>query len=72
MENTLDRHYTDLDMQLQQLALVDWPTFVNLIGEENVISAKVLVLVIAPESDWAEVLLINTVPLLFKNTPLFV
>ena len=44
MENTLDRHYTDLDMQLQQLALVDWPTFVNLIGEENVIAAKVCIL----------------------------
>jgi hypothetical protein len=44
MEPNLDRYYTDLDKELQQLALVDWPTFVNLIGEENVVAAKVCLL----------------------------
>ena len=44
MEKTLDKYYTDLDKELQQLALVDWPTFVDLIGEENITAAKVCVL----------------------------
>ena len=42
--NTLDRYYTDLDKELQQLALIDWPTFVNLVCEENIIAAKVCLL----------------------------
>lgn len=39
-----DKYFTDLDKDLQQLAAVDWPAFVELIGEESVISAKICVL----------------------------
>lgn len=44
MEKTEDHFFTDLDLQLQQLALVDWPTFVRLIGEDNILNAKVCLL----------------------------
>lgn len=39
-----DKHYTDLDRQLQDLAALDWPAFVRLIGEENILAAKVCIL----------------------------
>jgi hypothetical protein len=39
-----DRFYTDLDRQLQELAAVDWPAFVRLLGEENITAAKICVL----------------------------
>jgi hypothetical protein len=44
METNLDKYYTELDRELQQLALIDWPTFVNLVGEENITAAKVCIL----------------------------
>lgn len=37
-------HSTDLDLQLQQLAGVDWETFTKLIGEENIMAAKICML----------------------------
>lgn len=43
MENE-DRFFTDLDRQLQQLALVDWARFVQLVGEDNVLAAKICLL----------------------------
>lgn len=39
-----DKYYTDLDVTLMQLASTDWPAFVKLIGEENIINAKICVL----------------------------
>lgn len=39
-----DKFYTDLDKQLQDLAALDWPAFVRLIGEENIVAAKVCIL----------------------------
>lgn len=44
MAENLDKYYTELDQQLQQLALVDWPTFVKLVGEDAVLSAKICLL----------------------------
>lgn len=35
-----EKYYTDLDLQLQSLAAVDWATFVQIVGEDNIISAK--------------------------------
>ena len=43
MENQ-DKYFTELDKELQQLALVDWPTFVKIIGEYNITAAKVCIL----------------------------
>lgn len=42
--NPQDKYYTELDMDLQRLALTDWPTFVLLVGEDNIAAAKVLTL----------------------------
>lgn len=39
-----DKHYTDLDLQLQQLALIDWSTFVKLIGDDAILNAKICML----------------------------
>lgn len=39
-----DKYYTDLDRQLQDLAAIDWPAFVRLLGEDNIIAAKVCIL----------------------------
>lgn len=39
-----EKYYTDLDRDLQQLAAIDWPAFVELIGEDSLIAAKVCVL----------------------------
>lgn len=39
-----DKYFTDLDMQLQQLAMKDWATFVQIVGQENILKAKILVL----------------------------
>lgn len=39
-----DKYFTDLDRDLQQLAAVDWPTFVQLVGEEAVVAAKICIL----------------------------
>lgn len=39
-----DKYYTDLDNQLRQLANVDWPAFVDLIGHEAITAAKVCML----------------------------
>lgn len=44
MSENQDKFFTELDAQLQQLAMVDWPAFVLLIGEENITSAKVCLL----------------------------
>ncbi|RFM30027.1 hypothetical protein [Deminuibacter soli] len=41
---TDDKYYTDLDRDLQQLALVDWAAFVQLVGEETITSAKICLL----------------------------
>lgn len=43
MENQ-DKYFTELDKELQQLSLVDWPTFVKLIGEDTIVAAKVCIL----------------------------
>ena len=39
-----DKYYTELDKELQQLALIDWPTFVKIVGPENILSAKICIL----------------------------
>lgn len=39
-----DKYHTDLDKELQQLALIDWATLVNLIGEDAIMAAKVCLL----------------------------
>lgn len=39
-----DKYFTELDMDLQRLAAVDWPAFVKIIGEEAILSAKVCLL----------------------------
>jgi hypothetical protein len=39
-----DKYFTELDRQLQELAATDWPTFVELVGEDIVIAAKVCIL----------------------------
>lgn len=44
MNENQDKYFTDLDKELQQLALVDWPAFVKLMGEDNITSAKVCLL----------------------------
>jgi hypothetical protein len=44
MAKNLDKYYTELDKELQQLALVDWATFVELIGHDAVLSAKICML----------------------------
>jgi hypothetical protein len=44
MAQPQDKYFTDLDRDLQQLAAVDWPTFVQLVGEDSVIAAKICIL----------------------------
>jgi len=39
-----DKYYTQLDIELQQLAAIDWPAFVKLVGEDAITSAKVCIL----------------------------
>lgn len=39
-----DKYFTQLDMELQQLALVDWAAFSKLVGEEAITAAKVCLL----------------------------
>jgi hypothetical protein len=39
-----DKYYTPLDLQMQNLAAIDWPAFVLLIGEENIRNAKICLL----------------------------
>jgi len=39
-----DKYYTQLDKDLQQLAMVDWATFVDVVGEDAIIAAKVCIL----------------------------
>lgn len=43
MEN-LEKYYTPLDKDLQQLAIMDWPLFVQLIGPDCIKAAKVCIL----------------------------
>ena len=40
----MSRKMTNLDQQLQELALTDWAAFVQLIGEDAIVSAKVCLL----------------------------
>lgn len=44
MSNPLDKYYTELDKELQQLSLIDWPAFVQLVGEDAITAAKVCIL----------------------------
>lgn len=44
MNENQNKYYTDLDMDLQQLAAVDWPAFVTLLGTDAVLAAKVCLL----------------------------
>lgn len=44
MNQNLDKYYTELDKELQQLAATDWPTFCNLIGLDSIANAKVCLL----------------------------
>lgn len=39
-----DKYYTELDKQLQQLALTDWVTFNKLIGADAIECAKICIL----------------------------
>lgn len=39
-----DKYHTPLDVQLQNLALLDWPTFCKLIGPDNITNAKICIL----------------------------
>lgn len=39
-----NKYYTELDLQMQNLAALDWPAFVLLIGEENITNAKICLL----------------------------
>jgi hypothetical protein len=39
-----DKYYTELDLQLQNLAAIDWPAFVQLIGEDAITAAKICIL----------------------------
>ena len=43
MENQ-DKYHTELDKELQQLSLIDWATFVGIVGEDAIIAAKVCIL----------------------------
>ena len=44
MEENLDKYYTELDKTLQNLAALDWPTFVQLVGEDAILAAKICLL----------------------------
>jgi len=39
-----EKYYSDLDLQLQDLAAADWPAFVMLIGEDQILKAKICML----------------------------
>jgi hypothetical protein len=39
-----DKYYTDLDLDLQRLAAVDWERFVQIVGEDAILSAKICLL----------------------------
>ncbi|MCZ2085378.1 MAG: hypothetical protein LC112_14010 [Flavobacteriales bacterium] len=36
-----DKYFTDIDVQLQQVALTDWATFAKIIGDDAIIDAKI-------------------------------
>jgi hypothetical protein len=38
------KYYTELDDELRNLALCDWPTFYELIGRDAITSAKICIL----------------------------
>lgn len=38
---TDDKYYTDLDIQLQQLAITDWATLAKMMGPYAILGAKV-------------------------------
>lgn len=38
------KQFTELDKELQGLALVDWSAFVKLVGDDAIVSAKVCIL----------------------------
>ena len=44
MPENQDKYFTELDKELQQLAMVDWPTFCQLLGDDAITSAKVCIL----------------------------
>lgn len=44
MPQPQDKLFTELDLDLQRLAAIDWPTFVQLVGESAIIKAKVCLL----------------------------
>lgn len=44
MAQSMDKYYTELDKELQQLALIDWATFVELVGHDSIVSAKICML----------------------------
>lgn len=44
MNNENDKYFTELDKDLQHLAMVDWPAFVQIVGFENIKAAKVCIL----------------------------
>lgn len=44
MMQNQDKYFTDLDIELQHLAALDWPLFVNLVGEDAIKAAKVCLL----------------------------
>lgn len=44
MNENQDKYYTELDRQLQDIAALDWVTFVRLVGPENIMSAKICIL----------------------------
>lgn len=43
-EPLLDKYYTELDKQLRDIAILDWPGFVKLVGEDAITNAKVCLL----------------------------
>lgn len=44
MHENQDKYYTELDKNLQDLAAIDWPAFVRLVGVDAITSAKVCIL----------------------------
>lgn len=44
MHENQDKYYTELDKNLQDLAAIDWPAFVQLVGPDNIMAAKICIL----------------------------
>lgn len=42
--NIIQQHDTELDKELQEIALNNWGAFVRLVGEGSIVSAKVCIL----------------------------